>query len=199
MPTFTHFFQIQALKDRLPFGIDFDIKPITGDTTQQVGRFQFPVLNELTAREAWFFESLEVLNGEKTSELKLLIRNLGKQLKSTCKLKSLREGIDNLFEASEELLNSPEYESFLEANEQEIDSLVELCRIVQGENSVGWLRVTFFILSRSTGNWTLGDTVSMTNSEIKEILDFISLEANRGVVPASEPQEEEKEGGEEKK
>jgi hypothetical protein len=188
MPTFTEFFQIQALKDKLPFGIDFEIKPVTSGVTEEVGTLSFSVLNDLTSREAWFFECLESLNGNRTSELQLVLRNLGKKLQKACGIKSLKEAINLLFDPSDEIIDSQPYQDFSDENQGEIERLIELFRISQDSNAVNWLRVTFFILSRTTTEWTLGDTVSLTNKQIDEILAFISKEANGGVVP--EPKEE---------
>ncbi len=183
MKTFTEFFQIQALKDKLPFGLDFEIKPASSTVTESVGRFDFPVLEDLTSREAWFFEALESLNGNRTSELQLILRGLGRKLQKACEIKSLKEAINLLFEPGDEMIELEAYQDFTDANQAEIDRVVELFRITQDENSINWLRVTFFLLSRVTTDWSLGDTASLTNKEIKEILAFITKEINGGVIP----------------
>ena len=79
MVTFAEFVQTQALKNKLPFVINFQIEAkLNGDVRSIVAGFDVPVYNELLAREAWFFETLESMNGSKTSKLHLMLRSLAK-------------------------------------------------------------------------------------------------------------------------
>ncbi|MGV2830587.1 hypothetical protein [Myxosarcina sp. GI1(2024)] len=190
MTTFLEFTQNQALRDKLPFSIDFEISPAENGVTENVAGFEFPVYDELLSREAWFFEAIESMNGSKTSELQLAIRNLAKKLMTTCGLESMSDAIAQLFEPSEELVVTGEYQKFEDDNATDIKRLVELFRLAQNNQAVNWLRVTFFLLSRYDAEWTLGKTASLRNSQINAIIKFISKEANGGVDPQALQSEE---------
>lgn len=189
MATFTEYFQIQALKDRLPFQIDFEIKPTTSEHMEVVAGFEFPVLNDLTSRESWFLEAVESLNGSRTNELQLSLRNLSRKLQKACDLESVSDAVNLLFNPTDELVATESYQQFNDDNDKEIRRLVELFRLAQDSNAINWLRVTFFILSRVRSDWSLGETAGLTNKQIQEIITFISKEANGGILP--EPSEEE--------
>lgn len=192
---FKTFVNNQALQDKLPFGITFDISPTASGVAETVAGFEFPVYDELLSREAWFFEAIESTNGSKTSELQLSIRALGKKLQTACSLETLAEAINQLFDPTDEIVNTKEYQDFTDVNLQDIDRVVELFRLSQNNQAINWLRVTFFILSRVDAEWTLGKTAALRNSQIDEIISFISKEANGGVLPeAVEAEEVESEG-----
>lgn len=183
MPTFKEFCDVRALQDKLPFGLDFEIKPVSNGVSEEVAGLTFGILNDLTARESWFFETLESLNDKRVSDLRASMRTLAKKYKDTFE-------IDNLAQAAEEFLSPPEdiavseaYELYCEQNLVEIERLVELSRIAQNPQALNWLRATFFILSRSTDEWTLGDTAGLTNTQLNSILALIAKEANGGVEP----------------
>ena len=151
--------------------------------SEEVAGLTFGILNDLTARESWFFETLESLNDKRVSDLRASMRTLAKKYKDTFE-------IDNLAQAAEEFLSPPEdiavseaYELYCEQNLVEIERLVELSRIAQNPQALNWLRATFFILSRSTDEWTLGDTAGLTNTQLNSILALIAKEANGGVEP----------------
>jgi len=86
----------------------------------------------------------------------------------------------------EDALNSPEYESFLLSNTSELQRLGEAAKLVEDDLTIDWLKVTFFLMSRYSGEWTLGKTAALTTSRIKQIVDFIELESNGGKLPSVE-------------
>ncbi|MGL6342579.1 MAG: hypothetical protein ACRC80_25980 [Waterburya sp.] len=193
MPTFTERFKIKALEDRLPFNLDFEIRQVKSDVTEEVAGYSFPVLNDLTSGESWFFESIESQNSGRISDLTLSLRSLAKKLKEACKLESMKVASEQLFNPSEEVLNSVEYEEFIEANYKEIDRITEASRLAQDSSTMDWLRVTFFMISRIDGSWQLSDSAMLTKSQIESILSFVAKEANKGVIPEPVETEEETE------
>lgn len=188
--TFTQFIQQKALEDKLPFGIDFEIAPNSSEVTTTVAGMEVPVYDELLTRESWFFEMLETLNGSKLSELQLVLRKLVRGLKKACDLESLEQASNYLFNPPSELVETEAYQTFNDANQSEIDSLLELSKLAQNTQAINWMRVTFFILSRVDGDWTFGKTAALRTSQINDIIAFIAKEANGGIEPANEPVEE---------
>lgn len=186
MSTFSSYFQIQALRDRLPFNIDFEIGQVKSEVTETIAGMEFAIKGDLVSRESWFFGIIEELNSGKTQEATLQLRTLASKLAKDLEFEgkeALPKAVEILWSGSEDYIDDQRYLDFLEENQADIQNLLELLKVSQNVQALNWLRVTFFILSRVTSNWSIGDTAGMTNDEISQILNLIAREANGGVDP----------------
>lgn len=180
--TFSSVFKIKALQDKLPFGLDFTIRQVTSEVTENVAGFQLPVINDLTSGETWFFEGVESINKSQINEASLGLRSLAKKLQVACSIENLDTAIGLLFEPTDELAESNQYSQFIEDNYQEIKRLAELSRVANNTASKEWLRLTFFLLSRYDGNWQISDTAMLKQTQIDALNEFILREASGGNI-----------------
>lgn len=190
--TFSSYFQQQALLDQLPFQIDFEISQVESETYEEVAGMQFSIVNDLVAREEWFFTAIETLNSSRVKESSAILLGLSTRLKETLNLSSLEEASNLLWEGSEDYKDNEDYIRFFADNSDKIQELIESMQLAQDSTALDWLRVTFFILSRVTSDWSLAKTVGLKSSEIANIIQLIIKEANGGIEPA--PAEDELEG-----
>lgn len=184
LKTFSQYFQQQALIDNLPFKIDFELTTISDhDLTEFAGGLEFKLINDLNSREEWFFSSIESINSTKVKAATMLLRNLTIELQSALDLETAEEAQTILWEGSEEFATDSRYVQFHQENGAKIEELLELLVLAQDNRALNWLRVTFFILSRSTSDWSLSQTAMLKSSAIDEIVNLIIRESNGGVDP----------------
>lgn len=183
MTSFKQFVKNKALEDKLPFDIDFEIEPESSEVAETIDKYEIPIFNELLGREAWFFELIESLNGESTTTLKFELRAFARKLKSACNLSSLVEAVEAVLDPPDDLARTPEYEDFLEQNEKQAEEIISLFKLSIDQRSLRWMRITFFMLSRVTGDWTMGKTVALRESVLNKIDNLIIKETNGGVEP----------------
>ena len=183
MKTFSQYFQQQVLIDRLPFRVDFELSPISSDVKETISGLEFSILNDLVSREEWFFSSNEALNSSKVKESSTLLRTLASKLKTALDLESIQEANEILWNGSEEYQKDPRYTEFYADHSDQVIELIEGMQLAQDTQAMDWFRVTFFILSRCTSEWSLSKTMQMRSSEIQEIISLIIKEANGGVSP----------------
>lgn len=182
--TFSEHIQQLALSDQLPFSIGSISPDFENPVIESVGGFQIPVFNELLTRESWFFEKVTEANVKRQTELRKILRDVAKRFKETFKLEmTLAQVIELMFAPTPEIENNPLYDAFNEENEEAIARYLELARVIQSDVAISWFKITFFMLSRYSGNWDLSNTASLRGSQISAILAFITKEANGGVVP----------------
>jgi hypothetical protein len=195
--SFSEFIKSKAITARLPFDIDFDICPCSDfERSERVAGFDFPVFNELLTREAWFFELLEEANSASNKKFKVAIKTLSSKLQLALGIESQTVALQMLLEPTAEQIADGRYDDFMIDNSVEVEEVIDLFKQTQDNLAFNWLRVTFFIASRLNPGWTLGDTVNLRKSQISDILAFILLEANGGVIeePITEPSGEGAEG-----
>ena len=193
---FKEFVSTKALESKLPFDIDFEITPDFGSvTTASVGGYDIPTFNELLSRECWFYELLGSQLSNRRQDLQIQLTLLSQELKSKCGLERLGDALSLLLGSVPEgaepkkkkelqaILDSTDYENFLLANTQELHKLGEMNKLIDDDITINWLKVTFFMLSRYSGEWTLGKTAALPTSRINEIVAFIAKESNGGKEP----------------
>lgn len=221
MVSFNDFVRNQALKDELPFGIDFDIQPPKAiGATEVISTFTFPKYNELLNREAWFYTVLDGIVNSSVSNSTLLYRRLGRDLVRLCEsitdeklLKAIMpkpEKVDPenpdaylhkplplqyalvyITNPPTELATSQEYLDFEVEHKDDLANLIDSLKLGENAKGVEWVKVTFFMISRIDGNWTHSDTGCLLESQIESISKFITREANKGVDPEPLAQDEE--------
>lgn len=181
--------------------------------TEKVAGFDLPKFNELLSREAWFFELLGAQLTNRRQELQIAFVELADRLKEKINkqleqqnVKSRIEYLDDAISLLENdvpddckepkskeekerykfytwLLNSNVYKEFLVNNSKSFNHIGDLAKNVENNITVNWLKTTFFLCSRYSGEWTLGKTASLPKSKISEIVSFIEKETNGGNVP----------------
>jgi hypothetical protein len=189
--SFKSFIQSKALEDKLPFGIDFEITPPTGLPTTNVAGFKIPRADELLSREAWFFELLESGTSNRRLELQSELNLLARDLKEKMSMKTNAEALEAITNPSEEIAQDDRYIDFSIENANRFSNLAELAKLLDGDRATQWLRVSFFLLSRYSSEWTMGQSAALRPSQINELNAFITREANGGVGPESEEEQEE--------
>lgn len=202
MPTFKELIKNKAIEDRLPFGIEFDIKPdFPGIPTETVAGIQIPVFKELLVQESWFFELLEEATGNRRNELGSMYRALILEFKKFMAYDTYKEANDNLFNPSEELQEDPLYQEFVALHSEDFNKIVDMVNLMNNDKVASWMKVAFLLASRVGEEWSdLGKTARLRVSQIKELSDFILKEANGGIMPEIEteaPLDSEPESGKE--
>jgi len=191
---FKQFVTTKALESKLPFDLDFEISPDFGDCSKEkVAGYEIPKFNELLSREVWWFELLGSQLGNRRQELQINLTLLAQELKSKCGVERLSDAMSLLFGSIPEenknkkqlqsVLDSPEYENFLLNHTQELQKIGEMAKLIDDDITINWLKVSFFMVSRYDGEWTLGKTAAMPTSRINELVKYIELEANGGKLP----------------
>lgn len=181
--TFSQYFNQKALIDNLPFKVDFEISPVDSEVTEVAGGLEFKILNDLVAREEWFFSSIERINSTKTQEATMLLRTLSAKLMKILKLDSLEEATDILWSGSEKYKKNNAFVDFNIEYASQITELVSLIELAQDSQAMDLFRATFFILSRSTADWSLSKTLELNSRQITEIIKLATKEANGGINP----------------
>lgn len=188
MPTFKELIKNKAIEDRLPFGIEFEIKPdFPGVPTETVAGIKIPVFNELLVQEAWFFELLEQATGNRRNELGSMYRALILEFKKFMCFDTFKEANDNLFNPSAELQEDPLYQEFTSLHAEDFNKIVDLVSLMNNDKVAEWMKAAFLLASRVGEEWSdLGKTSRLRVSQLKEISDFILKEANGGIMPEPE-------------
>jgi len=192
--------------------------------TEKVAGFNIPKFNELLSREVWFSEMLGAQIGNRRQDLQMAFLELADKLKNQVNEKLEQHGkkdrVEYLNDALsllqnslpddcenpknreskqrkqffEWLLDSQLYKEFLVHHNDEFNKISELAQNVEGDLTINWLKVSFFMLSRYSGEWTLGKTAALPTSKINEIIKFIERETNGGKEPEQpQPSEQEEE------
>ena len=185
MPTFKELIKNKAIEDRLPFGIEFEIKPdFPGVPIETVAGIPIPVFKELLVQEAWFFELLEEATGNRRNELSSMYRALILEFKKFMAYDSYKEANDNLFNPGAELQEDPLYQEFTSLHAEDFNKIVDLVSLMNNDKVANWMKVAFLLASRVGEEWSdLGKTSRLRVSQLKEIADFILKEANGGIMP----------------
>jgi predicted DNA-binding ribbon-helix-helix protein len=197
MTTFFDFIQSQALKDRLPFPIDFDMLKVESDTKVKIGKYDIATISELTVLESWFFDILQEHTAAKSREFSLLVNSLAERLKQAMNLDCSRiEAAQYLAQSKEEWSEDPAYLAFAEENAQDIVQFNSLLRQTQSTHANDMLMITMFMILRCDVPWSIGKTASLGAATATKIRDLIVLEANGNPDEAPEVTEDSEENGE---
>lgn len=191
---FKQFVSKMSVDNKLPFDISFDLKPeSTNAPTKKVAGFDLPVYNELLTRESFFFEQIAAVVSNQSADIRVELILLAQELKDRLSLERLQDAVQLIFgqvestsdnyEELTEKLNSDEYSAFLIENKTRLRKLAESSELSGNNTLLLWLKITFFLLSRYSGEWTLGKTSALRPSQIKALDEFITLEANGGNEP----------------
>jgi hypothetical protein len=215
---FKEFVKSKSLESKLPFELDMEVSPEFGDQpTEKVAGFELPKFGELLSRETWFLELLDSQLANRRSELQIALVQLSAKLKKELGLDNRNDALSLLFgnlpddcqdpqdkkakerkERYTKLLESDEYDEFILTNTEELNRIGELAKLIDSDITVNWLKISFVMLSRYDGEWSLGKTAGLPTSKINELTNFITREANGGKDPEPQPQieqsEEEDEG-----
>jgi hypothetical protein len=197
MPTFSELVKNKAIESRLPFGVEFEIKPDFPDApTETVAGLQIPVFKELLVQEAWFFEVLAEATNNRKMELQTTYTTLVTEFKKFMAFDTYKEAYENLFAPSEEIREDSLFQEFNLINQDKILRITELVNLMNNDQVANWMRVAFFLASRVGAEWSdLGKAARLRVSQIKELSNFILKESNGGVIPESvEESEAEDEG-----
>jgi hypothetical protein len=160
---------------------------------KEIAGMQFLVLRSITAAESLFVRWLIQKVSSKQGEMNAMVRALAAALRS-------EYPEDNLeYKASVSLvydiLNSKadeKYETFSDNHNFEILGLFKIANTATDTNTQNLLRATFMICQRIDPDWSLADSLQLTQDEIDEISLFWDTENNKGIVPekVEEPEEE---------
>lgn len=179
MTTFFEFVQSQAIKDRLPFPIDFDLLRVESDTKVKVGKYEIALIQELTVIESYFFDLLQEHAAGKSREFSLIVNTLAERLKQAMGLECSRvEAAQYLAQSKDEWLDDPAYLAFSSDNAEEIILFNSLLRQTQSTYANDMLMVTLFMLLRCDQNWSLGKTASLGTATLAKIRELIVAEAS---------------------
>ncbi len=182
MTTFYEFLSDQALRDRLPFTIDFDIRPVdTEDTTptKTIGKLTFPVLDSLLPREIWFFDAIDEASGSNAAQARLeqILVSMAKELSAACSVESLVDALRYVYNTPEDIQEHENFDKYLNATSSLRSELVTVSKNLSND-SYTWLKVTFFIMSRIDSNWDVSKTSALMPKVLTEIVDLIESENN---------------------
>lgn len=192
MPTFSELVKNKAIESRLPFGVEFEIKPeFPNVPTETVAGLEIPVFKELLVQEAWFFEVLAEATNNRKMELQTAYTTLVTEFKKFMCFDTYKEAYENLFSPSEEVREDSLFQEFNLINQDKILRISELVNLMNNDQVANWMRVAFFLASRVGAEWSdLGKAARLRVSQIKELSDFILKESNGGVMPEPEPEPE---------
>lgn len=215
---FKEFVSSKALEAKLPFDLSFEVSPDFPDqpTEKIAGLYEVPVFNELLSREQWFFELMDSQLANRRSELQIALVQLSAKLKNELGLDNRSDALSLLFgdlpeecknpqtkenkkrrDQLQDILNSDQYDNFILANTEELNRIGELAKLIDNDITIKWLKVSFLMLSRYDGSWTLGKTAGLPSSKIEEMFNFLLRETNGGKPPEEQPQLEQAESQDE--
>jgi hypothetical protein len=203
MMNFAEILKSQAIKEQLPFDIDFQFstRAFKNAHKEVVGGFEIPILNELTVFESWWLGYLDSLAGNSLMDVRLEWRGLALSLKQELNLSFTISECAVLItgQLSEEMAGRPEYEAVINSaefedwtfrHEQSYNKLIKLNQLSQSPTILNVLRITAFMKGRVNPDWDTLDSLSLTLSQSKAIMALITKEANGGVEPANEEEQE---------
>ena len=192
----------RAAEEGLPFIVDFPQKPdfkLYGATTVNVAGFDMPSIKDLTSIEFWFYEMLPQLHEKRQTSVALKARQLLSHGQKKLKLKNVEEsgyvlldltqGVklsDKRKSVLDELKSSTEVEEFLESQFELLSEIQKEQKFINNDNAQLWLKITFLMLHRYSGDWTLQNTLFLPHAKLEELNRFILMEANKGIDPDTE-------------
>lgn len=197
----------KAAEEGLPFLVDFPAKPdfkIYGANYIEVAGFKLPSIKDLTSIEFWFYEMLPTMHEKRQTTVALKARQLLLHGQKKLKLKNIEEsgyvlldltqGVkisDKRKQVLDSLKGSEEVEQFLEGQFELLSDIQREQKFISNDNAQLWLKITFLMLHRYSGTWTLQNTLFLPHSKLEELNKFILTEANKGIDPETEIKEEE--------
>lgn len=180
--TFSQFVQSVGLEGKIPFFIDFQIKPVsTSEATSTIAGMTFARIGSLTMKEAFIYEQLERVAGltDARERLTQVVLAMAEELGRATSNSNLVECLGFVYNTPEEVQNHPNFSIYLDQTEALRAEVKELSETLSNP-FVAIAKATFFILSRvELGKpWGLEDTSNLTNEDLLAIIDFIEEERN---------------------
>lgn len=181
-----------------------------------VAGYELPKIKELLSRELWWFQVLGEELENKRKDLQIALAKLADDFRTEINQNLEEQGIENKIEYINDalyllesslppdcedpkdkesknrakffnwLLNSQIYQEFLANHFQAFHDIIQLEKSISNERTLNWLKVTFMMLSRYSGNWDMSDTAALPESKINSILQYIESEMNNGQKPETE-------------
>ena len=153
----------------------------------EIAGMKFLKLNSITAAESLFARWLIQKVTTKQGEMNATIRSLAAALREAYPEDKLayKDSVTLVYN----ILNSKadeKYEPFADTHNQTIMDLFKLANTATDEGTQNLLRATFMITQRIDPDWSVADSLQLTQTEIDEISLFWDTENNKGVVPVKE-------------
>jgi hypothetical protein len=184
---FTEFCKSLSVKAKLPFSLDFKIKPRgINSSTRNVGGLELPIYGSLLVREKYFFEAYQTFLSQESVKIKIELEKLAFDLKQALGVSNMLTARaiitdEGITESNQEevirIKESDEYMSWLIQRDAQMQELLQNSMGLANQSFSEALQLTFFLASRTGGNWSLEQTFEMTPAEYQECLELLFEEA----------------------
>lgn len=172
---------LQRAIDESNVGFDIDLKPKAWNGKRiSIAGLSIPVFNELLVREAWFEgyvnrQLLKITQSVDSGAFPELLDKLAEYMKFSGPEEAFR------FIRGEKTEQQVAAFNLFATYNSQLMARVNLANSIGGEQFILALRITFFIRSRCDANYGFSQAMELLSGEMQELVDFIQLEANKGI------------------
>ncbi len=198
---FSEFLTKLAIESKLPFSLDFKLKTRGANKAiKNVIGLEIPCYNQLLVRERYFIDAFQKSIIKQATSLQIELEKLAFKANEDLSLGSMalarlvvlggESPSDELATKAEETRSSDRYSEWAANNAEAIQTLLEQSLNLNNERFNEACRITFLLASRTGGEWSLEDTMMLTDEEYFEVVYFYLEEAGLKELqpePVSQP------------
>ena len=173
-----NFLEQIGLQDKLPFSINFQIKPVAPTSaSKEIAGLNFPLLGSLTMREIYIFDAIDEYSGYNLNVAKLerILISMVQELSVAIGESDLAKCLQYVYETPDEIQAHENFTTYLKSTAEARSELLAVSKQLSNP-SIAWAKATFFILSRADANWDFEKTTTLSEKDLNAILELIESE-----------------------